>query len=73
MPGLFEAIGAGVKAGAIGGYLSGSGSTIACLATAEDTESIAQAMKNALVQTGATGRTVVVPADNVGASVVSQG
>jgi homoserine kinase len=71
VPGLFEVIGAGVKAGAIGGYLSGSGSTIACLTTAEDTESIALAMKNALVQTGATGRTVVVPADNVGASVVT--
>lgn len=73
VPGLFDVIAAGVRAGAIGGYLSGSGSTIACLTTSDDPEAIAQAMKNALVQTGATGRTVVVPADNVGARVLGGG
>jgi homoserine kinase len=67
VPGLFEIIGAGVKAGAIGGYLSGSGSTIACLSTSPDPESIAAAMLDALLHTGAKGRTVIVGADNVGA------
>ncbi|HSJ01110.1 MAG TPA: homoserine kinase [Verrucomicrobium sp.] len=71
VPGLFEIIGAGVRAGAIGGYLSGSGSTIACLATEGDVEAIALAMKNTLVQSGATGRTVIVSPDNVGAKAVA--
>lgn len=71
VPGLFEIIAAGVEAGAIGGYLSGSGSTIACLAMADDASGIAQAMHAALLQTGATGRSVVVGMDNTGAQVHS--
>ncbi len=45
IPQLDAVISAGVKAGAIGGWLSGSGSTLMCLATkGADTEAIATAM-----------------------------
>jgi len=71
VPGLFEIITAGVEAGAIGGYLSGSGSTIACLAMVDNADTIAQAMHAALLETGATGRFVVVGMDNTGAQVHS--
>lgn len=67
VPGLFEIVDAGVDAGAIGGYLSGSGSAVACLTTTGDPSGIASAMQQELARTGATGRTVVVTADNFGA------
>lgn len=44
IPGLDAAIAAGVRAGAIGGWLSGSGSTVICLATG-GTEAVARAMR----------------------------
>ena len=43
IPQLPKVVAAGVKAGAIGGWLSGSGSTIMCLTT-RDTEAVAVAM-----------------------------
>jgi homoserine kinase len=46
VPGLDKVIAAGVKAGALGGWLSGSGSTIAC-ATLENPKKVASAMKKA--------------------------
>lgn len=46
VPGLDKIIAGGVKAGAVGGWLSGSGSTIACLAR-KDTEAVARAMHRA--------------------------
>jgi len=46
VPGLDKIIAAGVKAGAVGGWLSGSGSTIACLVL-DDAEPVATAMKRA--------------------------
>jgi len=46
VPGLDKIIAAGVKAGAVGGWLSGSGSTIACLVLG-DAEPVAAAMKRA--------------------------
>jgi len=70
VPGLFEVVTAGVEAGAVGGYLSGSGSTIACLATVEDASGIAAAMHDTLLKTGATGRMVIAGMDNVGAQVL---
>jgi homoserine kinase len=70
VPGLFEIIGAGVKAGALGGYLSGSGSTIACLTTSGDPEPIGAAMLAALGKTGHQGRAVITRVDNRGACVM---
>jgi homoserine kinase len=46
IPELFKVIAAGEKAGAIGGWLSGSGSTIICLATG-NTKAVAHAMQQA--------------------------
>lgn len=71
VPGLFEIIRAGVDAGAIGGYLSGSGSAVACLTTQGDPGTIANAMQQELERTGAGGRTVIVAVDNSGAKAVS--
>ena len=44
IPGMDAILAAGVKAGAIGGWLSGSGSTLMCLAL-DNTEAIAAAMQ----------------------------
>ncbi|MGI8605099.1 MAG: homoserine kinase [Verrucomicrobiales bacterium] len=68
VPGLFEVIEAGTRAGALGGFLSGSGSTIACLVWRANVGSVAAAM------TAAWGKDpvklLVVEADNAGAHVV---
>ena len=72
IPGLFEAIEAGRKAGAIGGYLSGSGSTIACFATSSaNTEAIAAAMQKALATKNIQSISHVVGVDNSGARVLN--
>ncbi|MES2570915.1 MAG: homoserine kinase [Verrucomicrobiota bacterium] len=64
IPMLPRVIAAGEKAGALGGFLSGSGSTICCL-TLENAEAVAAAMLSAAV--GA-GRTIITTADNTGAT-----
>ncbi len=71
VPGMFEAIEAGFRAGAIGGYLSGSGSTIACLTCEGKEEAIGKAMQEALTASGLTSRIVIVGAENEGAQVVA--
>jgi homoserine kinase len=68
IPFLTEVIAAGEAAGAIGGWLSGSGSTICCLAT-EQPEAVASAMLAASHSPGA--RTVITRADNRGTIRVS--
>ena len=68
VPFLSDVITAGEESGAIGGWLSGSGSTICCLAPdAGHATSIAKAMK-AKAPKGS--RTIVVSADNRGARAV---
>ncbi len=67
IPFLSKVIEAGVDAGAIGGFLSGSGSTIACV-TLEKPEAVAAAMLKA-VPAGIEARTVVTTADNDGVKV----
>lgn len=69
IPFLPNVIKAGVEAGAIGGFLSGSGSTIACLVEAEGwtgkkVRSIASAMLKASGNTGA--QVIITDADNSG-------
>lgn len=66
IPFLSKVIAAGERAGALGGFLSGSGSTICCV-TLENAEAVAAAMLAACGNDGA--RTVVTTADNLGAQV----
>lgn len=66
VPFLSRAIAAGEKAGALGGFLSGSGSTICCL-TMQDPQAVAAAM----LDTAPPGaHAVVTQCDNEGASVM---
>ncbi len=67
IPFLNEVVVAGENAGALGGFLSGSGSTICCV-TLQDAESVAAAMSAAAQ--GA-HRMVVTRADNTGVVVMS--
>jgi len=61
IPALPKVIAAGVRAGAVGGWLSGSGSTIVCLATG-DAERVGRAMQRELPES----RLHVVGADPTG-------
>lgn len=73
IPFLTSVIAAGEDAGAVGGFLSGSGSTIACLVKAEGgrrrAEEIGVAMKEASRNAGA--RVIVTAADNEGTIVTA--
>lgn len=68
IPFLDRVIAAGEVAGALGGFLSGSGSTIACL-TLRSPEKVASAMLAAAGGTKA--RTIITKADNQGTRVLS--
>jgi homoserine kinase len=65
IPFLPEVIAAGEAAGALGGFLSGSGSTICCVTLRE-----APAVTRAMAQAAGQGRALVVEADNRGVSAV---
>ncbi|MBV9128484.1 MAG: hypothetical protein JO117_10405 [Verrucomicrobia bacterium] len=72
MPAVIQA---GVAAGALGGFLSGSGSTIACL-TLESPRQVAAAMRAAVETAGDAGKAsveqvLITTADNRGAQLVS--
>jgi len=67
IPFLSKVIAAGERAGALGGYLSGSGSTICCVAL-DRPEAVAAAMQAASGNAGA--RTVITSADNEGVRVL---
>ena len=71
-PGLTEVIAAAESAGALGGFLSGSGSSIACLAEEEGVplRSIAEAMQKAYAVVGSS-RLLVLEADNEGAQTLT--
>lgn len=66
VPGLRDIVAAGVRAGAIGGWLSGSGSTIACMAI-DNPEAVAEAMKSAAGSSNATVH--LTTADNRGVTI----
>jgi homoserine kinase len=70
VPFMNDVIAAGVRAGAIGGFLSGSGSTIACV-TMKKPAQVAAAMHKAVPATAAP-QVLVLLADNAGARVVRQ-
>jgi homoserine kinase len=67
VPFLSKAIAAGERAGALGGFLSGSGSTICCIAL-EDEHSVAAAMLDA---SPPGSQIVVTSASNAGAQIVT--
>jgi homoserine kinase len=67
VPFLGRVIEGGTKAGALGGFLSGSGSTIACLTTERPVE-VAAAMLKAAPEIKA--ETLIVGADNIGARIL---
>jgi homoserine kinase len=67
VPFLDRVIEAGTEAGALGGFLSGSGSTIACLTT-ERPKEVAAAMLKAAPEVQA--ETLIVGADNLGARIL---
>jgi homoserine kinase len=68
IPFLPEVISAGETAGALGGFLSGSGSTICCV-TNENPEKVAIAMSRAAA---GNNRTLITKADNAGLAVTSK-
>ena len=68
IPFLGQVIAAGESAGALAGFLSGSGSTICCLALANP-EAVGRAMLAASGQAGA--RIVIASADNAGALIAT--
>jgi homoserine kinase len=66
IPGGRAAIEAGVAAGAYTGWLSGSGSTVLCVATRPAASAVAAAMQAAFASAGLTSTSRVLAADNVG-------
>ncbi len=68
VPFLSHAIAAGEKAGALGGFLSGSGSTICCL-TLDHPEDVASAM---LDTAPPNAHAIVTQADNQGAAILAE-
>jgi homoserine kinase len=70
LPPLFDVIRAGERAGALGGWLSGSGSTIIC-ATLRDANRVAAAMSRVLAQKKIESRSRVLTAVNQGVRYTS--
>jgi len=64
VPHLQPAIEAGVAAGALGGYLSGSGSSVACI-TLQDPDRVAAALQSVMPE----ARVLVLAADNRGVTI----
>jgi homoserine kinase len=67
VPFLGKVLDAATKSGAIGGFLSGSGSTIACL-TLSDGDKVAAAMQRSATEANA--KVLIVSADNAGAKIL---
>jgi homoserine kinase len=68
IPCLWRVIRAGERAGALGGFLSGSGSSVICL-TVQNAEAVARAMHRHLPE----AQVKILTADNTGAVVVGKG
>lgn len=69
IPGGRAAIVAGVAAGAYTGWLSGSGSTVLCVAPRETADVVADAMRRAFAEVNVTSTARVLSTDNVGLAV----
>ena len=73
IPGARSAIAAGKAAGALTGWLSGSGSSVLCVALKKNVAAIGQAMAQAFQAEKIDGQVFVLPADNRGLVVVPAG
>lgn len=71
IPGAADAIAAGVSAGAYTGWLSGSGSSVLCVCTAENVEAVMSSMQETFRAAGLESVGRDLSADNSGLSVVS--
>lgn len=69
IPGGRAAIAAGIAAGAYTGWLSGSGSTVLCVAPRSIADAVAEAMRSAFTGVGVTSTARVLTADNTGLTV----
>ncbi|MET0263534.1 MAG: homoserine kinase [Rariglobus sp.] len=69
IPGGRAAIVAGMSAGAYTGWLSGSGSTVLCVAPRPVADAVAKAMQDAFTVAGLTSTARVLAADNTGLTV----
>ncbi len=69
IPGGRQAISAGVDAGAYTGWLSGSGSTVLCVAPAAEATTVAKAMTEAFAGVGVTSTARMLVTDNRGLAV----
>ncbi len=70
VPGMFEVIEAGVGVGALGGFLSGSGSTICCVALEGTEKAVATAMRMAFPDPGRC-EIRILTADNSGTQALA--
>jgi homoserine kinase len=68
VPFLSKLLGTAAEAGALGGFLSGSGSTVACL-TLSDGKQVASALKAVAIEESA--KILIVSADNDGARILA--
>jgi len=69
IPGAAETIAAGVEAGALTGWLSGSGSSVMCAAFREDGPRVLAAMRESFAASGQRCEAVILHADNEGLRV----
>lgn len=72
IPGGSEALRAGVAAGALTGWLSGSGSSVLCVSDAGTAEAVAEAMTAAFAACDVPSTARVLMADNAGLTVLSE-
>jgi homoserine kinase len=66
IPGAREAIAAGKAAGAFTGWLSGSGSSVLCMAKVDDSARVGAAMSKAFMAAGVASDVRWLAADNEG-------
>jgi len=71
IPGAQAAIAAGVDAGALTGWLSGSGSSVLCVTTQEQAEAVGAAMQAAFAGQSVAATVRCLAADNTGYGVVA--
>lgn len=69
IPGAGDAIGAGMAAGALTGWLSGSGSSVLCVARPDRAAAVGRAMVRGFAQAGVRARAFRLRADNHGLKV----
>lgn len=72
IPGAAAALAAGVRARALTGWLSGSGSSVLCVTEAATAAGVGAAMAAEFSAAGATSRTFIVSADNAGLAVTER-